>query len=69
MYFYSGLFMVMLVVVCYWFGNVLVNVLGLSSLFIIWTIVDVRCLVWYYVRLCECGFIVFVKCVHIVRQS
>ena len=61
--------MVMLVVVCYWFGNVLVNVLGLSSLFIIWTIVDVRCLVWYYVRLCECGFIAFVKCVHIVRQS
>nr|DAV25694.1 MAG TPA: hypothetical protein [Caudoviricetes sp.] len=47
--------MVMLVMVCYCFGIVLVNVLGLSSLFIIWTMVDVRCLVWYYARLCDCG--------------
>nr|DAF61113.1 MAG TPA: hypothetical protein [Phage sp. ctesc4] len=34
MYFYSGLVMVMLVMVWFAFGNVLVNVLGLSSRFI-----------------------------------
>lgn len=61
--------MVMLVMVWFVFGNVLVNVLGLSSRFIMWDGFALFVWLWYYLPFCECGFIVFVKCVHIVRWT
>ena len=61
--------MVMRVVVCYWSGVVLVNVLGLSSRFIMWDGFALFAWLWYYRSLCERGFNVLVKCVYIVRWT
>lgn len=58
----------MLVVVCFVFGNVLVNVLGLSSRFIMWDGFALFVWLWYYLPLCEYGFNVFVKRVHILGR-